>query len=128
MFANCQAGGTDSCFPDLCKTPPAGVPVPYPNIALGCTAVGFVPHVLFQGAPAHSLATTIPMTTGDEAGAMLGATSQLIKAPCRHTVGSAKMILAGMPAVRMTSASTQNNNNGFGARVAPSQVKVMVMS
>ena len=37
MFANCQMGGQDMGFPDVCLTPsPVGpVPIPYPNIAMG---------------------------------------------------------------------------------------------
>lgn len=38
MFANCQMMGLDLAFPDVCKTPPA-LPIPYPNFALGPTAI-----------------------------------------------------------------------------------------
>jgi hypothetical protein len=91
-------------------------------------ALGFVPHVLFSAGPAHTLASSIPMTSGDEAGVMLGAVSQTIKGPARHLTGSAKVILAGMPATRLTSPSTHNHNNGFGVRSTPSQLKVVLLS
>jgi hypothetical protein len=41
MFANTQMMGMDFAFPDVCLTPsPAGpVPIPYPNIAMGPTAI-----------------------------------------------------------------------------------------
>ena len=66
MFANTQMMGTDMGFPDVCLTPtPAGpVPIPYPNIAMGPTAIPNCPTILIMGAPVHNLATTIPMTNG----------------------------------------------------------------
>lgn len=40
MFANCQLFGVDLAFPDVCLTPmPAPTPIPYPDIALGPTAI-----------------------------------------------------------------------------------------
>ena len=41
MFANTQMMGMDMAFPDVCLTPagPAVVPIPYPNIAMGPTAI-----------------------------------------------------------------------------------------
>ncbi|WP_134888371.1 PAAR-like domain-containing protein, partial [Cronobacter sakazakii] len=40
MFANCQLFGMDLAFPDVCLTPmPAPTPIPYPDIALGPTAI-----------------------------------------------------------------------------------------
>ena len=41
MFGNSQMMGMDMGFPDVCLTPtPAGpVPIPYPNIGMGPTAI-----------------------------------------------------------------------------------------
>jgi hypothetical protein len=64
MFANCQMMGVDLAFPDVCKTPPA-IPIPYPNIALGPTAIPNAWNILFMCAPAHNLATVTPLTNGD---------------------------------------------------------------
>ena len=103
MFANCQGGGVDICFPEICKTPPAGAPLPYPNVAMGCSAVGFYPRVILQTGPAHTLATTIPMTSGDEIGAMGGAVSLIIKGPSRHTAGSCLLYTSPSPRDRTRS-------------------------
>src|SRR6185503_15824468 len=67
MFANCQMGGQDMGFPDVCltPTPPIVTPMPYPNIAMGPTAVGAVYNILMTAMPAHNMGTTIPMTNGD---------------------------------------------------------------
>jgi len=70
MFANTQMMGMDMAFPDVCLTPagPAVVPVPYPNIAMGPTAIPNQLVVMIMAMPAHNLGTTIPMTNGDNAG------------------------------------------------------------
>lgn len=132
MFANCQMGGQDSGFPDVCLTPappaPAPVPIPYPNIAMGPMAVGFVPNILFMAMPAHNLSTSIPMTNGDNAGVATGVASGMVMGPSRHLTGSFTILLGGMPATKLSSMSLQNSTNCPGARIAPSQVKVLLLA
>ena len=130
MFANCQLGGTDIAFPDVCLTPsPAGpVPIPYPNVAMGLMAVPNVPTILFSGAPAHNLGTTVPMTNGDNAGIATGVASGTVMGPSRHLTGSFSVLLKGMPASRMTSMSLQNSTNAPGCRLVPSQVKILMLA
>lgn len=129
MFANTQMGGMNLAFPDVCKTPPAAVPLPYPNMAVGPMGVPPVGKVLFSCAPAHNMATTYPMTFGDEPGLMLGLVTQTIKCAARHTTGAFTVILCGLPATRLTSASMGNVvNSPPGARIAPSQVKVLLLA
>jgi hypothetical protein len=130
MFANCQLGGVDTGFPDVCLTPaaPSPIPVPYPNITAGPMAANPVPNVLFMCAPAHNMATTIPMTNGDNAGVATGVASGTVMGPSRHLTGAFTCLVGGMPATRVTSASLQNSTNVPGARLAPSQVKVVILS
>jgi len=130
MFANCQMMGTDLGFPDVCLTPsPAGpVPIPYPNIAMGPTAIPNVPTILFMGAPAHNLATTIPMTNGDNAGLATGVASGTVMMSSRHLTGAFTVLLKGMPASRMTSVSLQNSTNCPGVRLVPSQPKILLLA
>lgn len=130
MFANAQMMGTDTGFPDVCLTPsPAGpVPVPYPNIAMGPMAVPNVPNILFMGTPAHNLGTTIPMTNGDNAGLATGVASGTVMGPSRHLTGAFSVLIKGMPASRLTSMALQNNTNAPGARVVPSQTKVLILA
>jgi hypothetical protein len=130
MFANSQMMGTDIGFPDVCLTPGplAPVPVPYPNIAAGPMAVNPVPHVLFTGAPAHNLATVIPMTNGDNAGVAHGVASGTVMGPSRHLTGAFTVLVGGMPATRVTSTSLQNSTNCPGSRVVPSQTKVVILA
>lgn len=128
MFANSQMGGQDITFPDVCRTPPVGVPIPYPNFAFGNMGVPAAYNVLILGAPAHNVGTTVPITFGDELGLMGGMVSQVLKAPSRHTACAATVLLGGLPATRMSSASLQNVVNGGGARLVPSQTKVVLLA
>ena len=130
MFANTQMMGVDSGAPDVCLTPsPAGpVPVPYPNVAAGPMGSPAVNHVLFMATPAHTLATQVSLTNGDNAGVALGAASGTVMGPSRHLAGSTTVILGGMPATRLTSPTLQNGTNCPGSRVAPSQTKVLLLA
>ncbi|RQO44129.1 type VI secretion protein [Variovorax sp. KBW07] len=127
MFANCQLMGLDLAFPDVCKTPPA-IPIPYPNIALGPTAIPNAWNILFMCAPAHNLATVTPLTNGDNAGVTLGVISPSVMGPSRHVTGSFTVLLKGSPATRMTSLSVQNRSNALGMRIVPSQFKVLMLA
>ena len=130
MFANTQMGGLDTGIPDVCLTPtPAGpVPIPYPNIAAGPMGVPAAYTVLFSCAPAHTLATSVPMTNGDNVGVSMGVASGTVMGPSRHLTGAFTVLVSGAPATRLLSVSLQNNTNCPGARVLPSQVSVMILA
>ena len=130
MFANTQMAGQDMATPDVCLTPsPAGpVPVPYPNIAMGPTAIPSQVKVLIQGAPQHNLSTTIPMTNGDNAGVNMGVASGTVMGPSRHLTAAFTVLICGAPATRLGSSSLQNSTNCPGSRIVPSQTKVIVQA
>jgi hypothetical protein len=131
MFANTQMMGMDMGFPDVCLTPapPAPpIPIPYPNIAMGPTAIPNCPTILIMGMPAHNLATTIPMTNGDNAGLMMGVASGTVMGPSRHLTGAFTVLFNAMPASRLTSMSLQNSTNCPGARIVPSQPLVLLLA
>jgi hypothetical protein len=127
MFVNSQRMGMDLAFPDICKTPPAMVPIPYPNIALGPMAIPVVWNVLIGGGPAHNVLTTIPLSNGDNAGLGLGLISQTVMSQARHVTCVPNLLLGCAPATRLTSVSMQNSTNAFGMRVVPSQFTVAAM-
>lgn len=120
-------------MPDVCLTPtPVGpVPIPYPNIAMGPTALPPTAclKVLLSAGPAHNLMTTIPMSNGDNAGVNMGVASGMVMGPCRHTMGSTNVFYGGMPATKMTSMSGQNgmSMNIPGMTLVPAQFKVLLM-
>jgi len=121
--------GTDIGFPDVCLTPtPAPVPIPYPNIAMGPMGVPAQYNVLFMCAPAHNMATTVPLTNGDNAGVALGVASGMVMGPSRHLTAAFTVLVGPMPATRMTSMALQNSTNCPGMRVVPSQVKVVLLA
>lgn len=129
MYANSQLSGIDLAFPDVCLTPtPAPVPVPYPNIAVGSMGVPAVYNVLFQCTPAHNMSTVVPLSNGDNAGVNTGVASGMVMGPGRHLTGSFTTLVGMMPATRMTSVSLQNSTNAVGARLTPSQVKVLLLA
>ncbi|MBI3897460.1 MAG: DUF4150 domain-containing protein [Gammaproteobacteria bacterium] len=128
MFGNCQRGGSDVAFPDVCLTPPTPVPVTYPNIASGPMGVPGVYHVMWGLAPAHNMRTVIPLSNGDNAGVALGVASGMVMGPSRHLTAAYTLLVGGMPATRMTSMSLQNSTNASGVRLFPSQLKVAIFA
>ena len=130
MFANTQMMGMDMGFPDVCLTPagPVVVPIPYPNIAMGPTAIPNQTTVLIMAMPAHNLGTTTPLTNGDNAGVGTGVASGTVMGPSRHLTGSFTVLFEGMPATRLTSMSLQNSTNSPGARLVPSQPVVLLLA
>jgi hypothetical protein len=129
MFINTQMGGVNMGFPDVCLTPappaPAPVPIPYPNIAAGPMGVAACYTVLTTCAPTHNMATSIPLSNGDNAGLATGVASGTVMGPCRHVTGSFTVLIGGMPVTKMTSISIQNNTNCPGIRAVPSQPTVI---
>jgi hypothetical protein len=132
MFANSQMGGMNLAFPDVCLTPappsPTPVAIPYPNISIGPLGVPFVFRVLYGGAPAHNLATMIPISVGDQPGIMLGVKSGTIMGPTRNTSAAATVLVGGLPGTRLTSQTLQNLTNASGMRVVPSQLRVLLLA
>src|SRR5690606_16311027 len=127
MFANCQLMGMDLAFPDICKTPPALIPIPYPNFALGPMGIPNAWNILLMGMPAHNLLTTIPLTNGDNPGLALGLVSPSVMGPSRHITCVPNVLFKCIPATRLTSLAVQNRCNALGMRVVPSQIKVVLL-
>ena len=128
MFANTQMGGIDRAFPDTLLTPtPAPVPIPYVNTAQGSIAVDAVPNVLIQSMPAHNMGTTTPTSDGDNPG-VAGVSSGTVRGASRHVTGANSVLVGGMPATRVTSSTIQNTSNASGARISPSQTKVLLLA
>jgi len=132
VFANTQMAGLNLAFPDVCLTPtPVGpVPIPYPNIALPMTAIPSVFNVLIMAMPAHNLMTTTPLSNGDNVGVSMNPISGMVMGPSRHLLGSFKTLVGGMPATKMLNPTGQNGMSpgAFGVSLAPSQVKVMMLT
>jgi hypothetical protein len=129
MFANTQMMGMSLAFPDVCLTPtPAPVPIPYPNISMQPMGVPAAYNILFMCAPAHNMATTVPLTNGDNAGVALGVASGMVMGPARHLTAAFTVLADGVPATRLTSMSLHNSTNAPGAAIVPSQVVVLLLA
>jgi len=130
MFANTQRGGLDHAFADVClKTDETEArPVPYPNLSHGGMGVPAVYNVLISGAAAHNLSTTILLSDGDVEENALGIVSRTSLGPSRHVTGATSVLIGGMPATRLASLSLQNAGNAVGARISPSQTKVLLLA
>jgi hypothetical protein len=130
-FVNCQLGGANLCFPDVCKTPtPAGpVPIPYPNNSQPTVAVPACYTILMGGGPAHNMLSSPPISSGDNAGVAMGVASGMVMGPTKHMMGSTVLLLKGMPATRMLDMTGHNGAtpNGVGATLVPGQTKVIVL-
>lgn len=133
MLANCSMGGMGFGFPDVCQTPsPVGpIPIPYPsmaNLPMALPPSTSMRHLISM-MPAHNLATSIPMTMGDNAGAMGGVMSGVMMGAARSLVGSTKVITGGSPATRWLDPTVQNLTNCQGGMtMVPSQFKVLYLS
>jgi hypothetical protein len=133
MFANCQLGGMNFGFPDVCNTPsPVGpIPIPYPNTAMGLTANPAMAckKIYLSCMPAHNLATQIPLSMGDNAGVAGGVASGMMMGPAKHMMGSFGVLYEGAPATKMTSPTGQNgmSMNAPGMTLVPAQFKVMIL-
>ncbi|ANN76539.1 DUF4150 domain-containing protein [Bordetella flabilis] len=119
--------------PDVCLTPaaPSPIPVPYPNIATSDMAnPGTIAEtVLICGMPALNQASIIQLSNGDQGGTAGGGVAcGEIMGEAAFVTGSVTVMVAGPPAVGLTSMTTQNTNNTIGLSASPSQVVVMFLS
>lgn len=128
MFGNTSENGLSIALADVVKVPPLGVPAPMVNISMQPMGVPPCVKVMFDGVPAHNLGTVVVLTAGDEAGAMGGVVSGMIKGPATPLTGAFTVLVCGVAATRLTSMSLQNGVNTVGVALAPSQLKVMVLS
>lgn len=77
-----SSNGVTVAFPDVCKTPapPAPpIPIPYPNIAKSSDTAQGAKTVKCDGNPVCVKDSNFMMSTGDEAGSLMGVASNKVK-------------------------------------------------
>lgn len=134
MFpASTKMSGQCLAFPDVCKTPTPGgpVPIPYPNIGMCMQAsAGISQKVKVMNQPAILVNSKIPMSSGDEAGtAGGGVVSSKFKGEVVFKKGSMKVKTEGKAQCFITSVAGHNGSNAnmpAGVQIAPSQVMVLI--
>ncbi len=126
-------GGQCNAFPDVCKTPSPGgpVPIPYPNIAMLNNAKGKTcsSKVKIQNKKVITKKSVIKNSTGDEAGTAKGVVSQKTRGEAKFLRASIRVKAQGNPVVFQTCMVGQNGNNanipaGVLTTVTQSRTKV----
>lgn len=137
MFNNCYTiPGFNFAPIDVALTPipspvgPIPVPIPYPNFGLNPMALPMTTamHVFQTFTPAHNVATTVPLSNGDNAGILGGITCAPLDMSFNFRTSCATSMLMGcLPVVRMVDMTLQNMWNSVGLTASPSQVQTLVL-
>jgi hypothetical protein len=131
MPASSKQGGTCFAFPDVCKTPSPGgpVPIPYPNVGTVMQCNKTATKVKFCNKEAATKKSEMPRSQGDEAGTLGGVVSNVNMNKVIYKKCSSKVKAMGNQVAYLTSLTGQNGSNAnmpVGTQVAPSQTKVIV--
>ena len=129
--ASSTAGGVCFAFPDVCKVPILGVPVPitFPNIGMVSNASDTVDKVVIEQKKTVVESSKIPRSMGDEVGIQLGVISGTQMDEISYASYSSKVYAAGKKICHLTSMTKHNGSNAnmpAGMQIAPSQTKVLV--
>ncbi len=132
MFAN-NSIGVMNLFtaPDVCLTPLlVPTPVPYPNITFSFFHIPSVFNVMFGVGLAENLNTQGTISLGDQPGVLGGIISHVFMGPDRYILGSLRVLVGGIFAMRLTSLVGMNGMpfNTVGMSVTPAQFRVLLLS
>ena len=127
MFVSTFGMGMSMGMPDVCKTPPLAIPIPYPNLGQNAMAIPGYFTICVNAMPELNMMAMHAITNGDEAGAMGGVASQIIIGPGRCLLGSQVVFVGGMPSWRLTAMTLQNISNAPGVTMVPSQYCKLVL-
>lgn len=111
-----SSGGKCICFPDVCKTPSPGgpIPIPYPNIGMSSNTAKGTKKVKNQNNPVMVKGSNYSTSTGDEAGtAGGGVVSSKTKGKCEFILFSFDVKFEGKNVCRMGDLMKQNNGNAL---------------
>jgi uncharacterized Zn-binding protein involved in type VI secretion len=122
VFANSRgvdhknSGGMSLVFPDVCKTPTPGgpVPIPYPNTGQATNTSKGTKKVKVDGKMAMVKGAKYSMTSGDEAGSVGGVISGKIKGEAEYMMYSFDVKMEGKNACRLGDPLWHNKKNIVG--------------
>ena len=109
-----DSNGVTVCFPDVCKTPTPGgpVPIPYPNIARSSDTADGTKTVRCDGNPVCVKDSNFRISTGDEAGtAGGGVVSNKIKGKAEFVNVSFDVTFEGKGVARAFDPMLHNDKN-----------------
>jgi len=103
-------------FPDVCKTPTPGgpVPIPYPNIGKSADTAQGPTSVKTDGCMPMVKGAIYSMTSGDEAGSVGGVMSGTVKAPAEFMTYSFDVKFEGNNVCRLGDSLFHNQKNIMG--------------
>lgn len=115
-IAHKGSGGMSTVFPDVCKTPTPGgpVPIPYPNIGKSSDATGGPSSVKTDGQMPMVKGAKYSMTSGDEAGSVGGVASGTVKGEAEYMLYSFDVKFEGKNVCRLGDALFHNKKNIMG--------------
>lgn len=122
VFANCRgvvhkgSNGMSVVFPDVCKTPTPGgpIPIPYPNIGKSSDVTGGPTTVTCDGQMPATKDAKYMMSAGDEAGSVGGVMSNVIKGECEFMMYSFDVKFDGKNVARLGDPLFHNKKNIMG--------------
>jgi hypothetical protein len=111
-----DSGGLSPIFPDVCKTPTPGgpVPIPYPNVGQASQTSAGPTSVKVDGAMPMTKGAKYATTSGDEAGSLGGVVSGKVKGAAEYMLYSFDVKIEGKNACRLGDALFHNDKNGMG--------------
>jgi uncharacterized Zn-binding protein involved in type VI secretion len=115
-FAHKGSGGMSMVFPDVCKTPTPGgpIPIPYPNIGQASNTSQGSSTVKADGNMIMIKGAKYMMSTGDEAGSAGGVLSSVFKQECEFLMYSFNVMIDGGNVCRMGDPLWHNKKNICG--------------
>lgn len=122
VFANCRgfvhkgSGGMSLVFPDVCKTPTPGgpVPIPYPNLGKSSDTAQGSTTVKADGQMIMLKGAKYMMTSGDEAGTVGGVVSSTFKSEAEFMMYSFDVKVQGKNVCRLGDPLFHNKKNIMG--------------
>jgi hypothetical protein len=115
-IAHKGSGGMSPVFPDVCKTPTPGgpIPIPYPNIGKAADTSSGPTTVKVDGSMPMTKGAKYMMSTGDEAGTAGGVISSKFKGACEFMMYSFDVKFEGKNVSRMGDPLFHNEKNIMG--------------
>jgi len=114
-------GIATSSGPDVCKTPPQPLPVPYVNVALSSDLANGTVTVLVDGQSVAVKDSEFSTSSGDEPGTLGGITSGVNKGKAKFSNYSIDVTFEGRSVARLSDPMTMNGNQANTATVAEVQ-------
>jgi hypothetical protein len=117
-----SGGVATATLPDVCRTPYAATPIPYPNVAMSTDLAGGTLTVAVDGSSAAIQSSMYAKSTGDEAGALGGVVSQVFMMEATFLSFSPTVFFEGQPVCRLTDKMLMNKANTvcmFGSENQP---------